>query len=65
MRDEERTLDVAAVRVFALAVKHLPVVFVVVQIDGTVEGEQYDLGRLRSGEFVNRVVRYWRLKMGR
>lgn len=46
MRNVECALDVAAVRILALAVEHLAIVFVVVQINGTVERQQNDLRNL-------------------
>lgn len=46
MRDEEGALDVAAVRILALAVEDLLVVLVVVQVDGPVERQQNNLRNL-------------------
>lgn len=43
VRNVECALDVAAVWILALAVEHFAIVFVVVQIDGTVESQQNDL----------------------
>lgn len=51
MRDEEGALDVAAVRILALAVEDLLVVLVVVQIDGPVERQQNNLRNLFSLKF--------------
>lgn len=51
MRDEEGALDVAAVRILALAVEDLLVVLVVVQVDGPVERQQNNLRNLFSLKF--------------
>lgn len=48
MRNEERPLDVASIRVLPLAVEDLLVVFVVVQIDRPVKGQQNDLWNLHG-----------------
>lgn len=48
MRNEERSLDVASIRILPLAVEDLLVVFVVVQIDRPVKGQQNDLWNLHG-----------------
>lgn len=46
VRNEERSLDVTAVRILTFAVEDLPVVFVVIQIHGSIEGQQDNLRNL-------------------
>lgn len=50
VRNVECALDVAAVGILAFAVEHFAVVFVVVEVDGTVERQQDDLRRLQTNE---------------
>lgn len=55
VRDEEGSFDVAPVGVLVLLVEDLFVVFVVVEIDGAVEGEENHLGSLgKDGQKTNR-----------
>lgn len=47
MRNEKCAFDVTSIRILPLSIEHFLVVFIIIQIYGTIECEQYNLRRLK------------------